>query len=470
MKTRNDEHMMSEPIPPGHTLDAVQPPEWMSTTGREAPIDPMAHVRQPVTSAHMIVDDKVSDTDSVTISPDGKIIHGRFGDLGPQEGIPLEYLALLGPAAESAAVTSKLGHSGTLLVYGATQAAGMAAVQQWRGKAVVAVVGGEHSGEEHMMGIVKGLTKEPGFAVEEEYAMLKKNFSDMVKATVNGSKLDPADPETYLSEFKENALTYSIAYPHNRPAAVGEDHLEFVGKEKDREMFRDNMDPYLEQYPVGSPPIDQNMMGENFNVEQYQIFKSKFGTQTTCVITGDEVGDFAPGHLLSDMILAPEGAPATMQDAEIPLEFSLTRNDVDQPCQPAGPVAGAIIAVTPYLEAAVKAVSAAKTMREKGEALQFLTDAEKNSFAAASSVAAQATKVGAPVYVVGGTLPGFEPVEVTDKDVKEALSSMEIDWEIGKSRLNYFIQNFRSCDYPVYEDFAVHRNIQGSPYQIIVTK
>eukprot|EP00548_Thalassiothrix_antarctica_P007752 CAMPEP_0194131744 /NCGR_PEP_ID=MMETSP0152-20130528/2436_1 /TAXON_ID=1049557 /ORGANISM="Thalassiothrix antarctica, Strain L6-D1" /LENGTH=495 /DNA_ID=CAMNT_0038826615 /DNA_START=33 /DNA_END=1520 /DNA_ORIENTATION=+ len=470
MKTRDDEHMMNETIPPGHTLDAVQPPEWFSTTSPEPPTDPMAHVRQPVTSAHMIIHNKVSNIESVTVSPNGNIIHGRFGDLGPQEGIPLEYLALLGPAAEGAAATSKLGHSGTLVVFGATQAAGMAAMQLWRGSAVVAVVGGEHSGEDKMMGIVKGLTKEPGFAVEEEYAMLKKNFSNMVEATANGSKLGAADPQTYLSEFRENALAYSVAYPHDRPAAVGEDHLEFSGKDKDRDLFRENMDPYLAQYPVGSPPLDTNKMEENFNIDQYQIFKSKFGNQTTAVITGDDHGDFSPGHVLSSMILAPEGAPATMKDANIPLEFSLARNDVDVPCEPAGPVAGAIIAVTPYLKVAVKAISAAKTIREKGEALQFLTNAERNSFAAASSVAAQAVRVGAPIYVVGGTLPGFESAEVTDENVKEAIGAMEINWEIGKSRLNYFIQNFRSCDYPVYEDYAVHRNIQGSPYQIIVNK
>jgi len=230
------------------------------------------------------------------------------------------------------------------------------------------------------------------------------------------------------------------------------------------------MEAYLEQYPVGSPPLDKNMMEENFNAEQYQIFKSKFGTQTTAVITGDGVGDFSPGMILGNMILAPEGKPATMQDADIPLEFSLTRNDVDIPCNPAGPISGAIIAVTPYLKAGVHAVHGAQTMREKGEALQFLTDAERHSFAAASSVVSQAKRAGAPVYVVGGALPGFDSVQVTDKDVKVALDAMEIDWEIGNSRLNYFIQNFRSADYPIYEDYAVHRNIQGSPYQIIVTK
>ena len=53
--------------------------------------------------------------------------------------------------------------------------------------------------------------------------------------------------------------------------------------------------------------------------------------------------------------------------------------------------------------------------------------------------------------------------------VQEALAAMELD-EDGSSRLNYFIQVFRSGDYPVYEDYAVHRNAEGSPFQIIVTK
>lgn len=358
-------------------------------------------VRQPVTSAHMIINDVVSDKDAVSVSSDGKIVHGQYGDLGAQEGIPLEFLALLRPAAEGAVVTSKLGHSGTLVVFGATQAAGLAAVQLWKGKAVVAVVGGEHSGNVEMMGIVKDLTKEPGFAVAEEYAMEKKNFSDMVDATANGSKIAAAATETYLSDFKENVIDYSKAYPDTRPAAVGESHLDFEGKDKDSELFRDNMDPYLAQYPAGSPPLDPSKV-DSFDIKQYEIFKSKFGRQTTAVITGDDVGDFSPAQVFSGMTLAPEGAPDTLADGEIPFDFSLTRNDIDIPCEAAGPVAGAVIAVTPDLEVAAKAVAEAKSLREKAEALQFLTQAQRNAYAAATSVAAQATKVGAPVYVVGG--------------------------------------------------------------------
>jgi hypothetical protein len=395
--------MKSEAIPPGHTLDAVQPPEYFSMAPSIPTLDPMAHVRQPVTSAHMILDHAVSARDSVSVAPSGSIVHGRFGDLGVQDGIPLEYLALLRPAAEAAAACAKLGNSGTLLVFGATQAAGLAATQLWKGKAVCAVVGGEHSGVDEMMGIVKGLTKEPGFAVAEEYALLKKNFSDMVSTTVSGETIGAPDPDAYLSDFKANLLDYSVAYPDTRPAAVSESHLSFGGKkDKDRETFRDNMDPYLAQYPSGSPPLDPTKVETYFNAEQYSVFKSKFGAQTTAVITGDDVGDFSPAQIASDMIQSPEAAPKAT-GGEVPFEFSILGDvSIDVPSEAAGPVAGAIIAVTPDLQTAATAMDGAKTLRAKAEALQFLTDAQQNAFAAASSVAGEAKKAGAPVIVVGG--------------------------------------------------------------------
>lgn len=68
-----------------------------------------------------------------------------------------------------------------------------------------------------------------------------------------------------------------------------------------------------------------------------------------------------------------------------------------------------------------------------------------------------------------GSLPGFESVEPTDEHVQEALAAMELE-DDGSSRLNYFIQVFRSGDYPIYEDYAVHRNAEGTPFQIVVTK
>jgi hypothetical protein len=61
-----------------------------------------------------------------------------------------------------------------------------------------------------------------------------------------------------------------------------------------------------------------------------------------------------------------------------------------------------VISVTPNLEIAAKAVDAAKGLRAKAEALQFLTDAQRGAYSAASSVASLAQKAGAPVYTVGG--------------------------------------------------------------------
>ena len=262
---------------PGHKLDSVQYPPDFTTVQKPLTLDPMAHVRRPVTSAHMIVDNVVSARDSVSVAPSGSIVHGRYGDLGVQDGIPLEYLALLRPAAEAAAATSKLGHSGTLLVFGATQAAGLAAVQLWKGAAVCAVVGGEHSGVDEMLGIVKGLTKEPGFVVAEEFALYKKNFADLVHATVHGETMERADPDRYLADFKEILLENAEEYPDTRPAAVAPEDVEFGDrKQSDFELFRDNLDPYLAQFPAGSPPLDPAKVDAYFTLEQYQIFKKKF--------------------------------------------------------------------------------------------------------------------------------------------------------------------------------------------------
>ena len=68
-----------------------------------------------------------------------------------------------------------------------------------------------------------------------------------------------------------------------------------------------------------------------------------------------------------------------------------------------------------------------------------------------------------------GSLPGLASVDPVDADVKDALAAMELEDE-GDSRLNFFTQVFRSGDFPIYEDYAVHRNAEGTPYQIIVTK
>ena len=120
--------------------------------------DPWAFPQNPVTSAHMIdlEAQEPSALDSAALTPEGKVVHGRYGDLGETaKAIPLEFLALLRPAAEGVAALRAINPSqkGTLLVYGATQASGMAAIQlaNAAGHAVVAVVDGNHSGNDIMM-------------------------------------------------------------------------------------------------------------------------------------------------------------------------------------------------------------------------------------------------------------------------------------------------------------------------------
>jgi hypothetical protein len=128
--------------------------------------------------------------------------------------------------------------------------------------------------------------------------------------------------------------------------------------------------------------------------------------------------------------------------------------------------------MTPDLRVASEAIAkAGDSLRAKAEALQFLTRAERNAFAAASSVTGMAKKHGVPVYVIGGTLPGFETVNPNDEDVQEALAAMDID-EDGSSRLNYFIQVYRASDFPFYADYAVHRATEElpGPRQILVAK
>lgn len=113
-----------------------------------------------------------------------------------------------------------------------------------------------------------------------------------------------------------------------------------------------------------------------------------------------------------------------------------------------------------------------KTLREKAEALQFLTQMEKKAFAAASAVFTVAKKAGKDVLVVGEySLPGQQSVELKTEDVHTALSAMEIQ-DDGSSQLNFFIQVYRAGDFPVYENYAIHRAMEplSGPRQIIVTK
>lgn len=452
----------------------------------EVSTDPAVYTRGPVTAAHMVDTEKkqVSTLDSAALNPSGSVVHGRYGDLGDAAGaIPLEFLALLRPAAEGAAAirlaTEKSKSStGTFLIYGASQANGFAAAQlaSAAGNAVVGVVGGEHSGDEDMMELVKGLIAEPGTAVPEEYALSKKNFADLVEGISTGNEgIPPAKADEFLADFKENFVAYSEAYPSTRPAAVDAEVMEFKYMEKDREMWDANMEAYLSQFPPGAPPVDKAKLDAFFSTEQYEIFRNKFWKQTTAAISGDKL-PFSPPHVVKEQLDGPETlshATHPGAGAHFPYSFSALKQAYPEgtEAKAAGPVLGAAIAVTPALKVAAEKVAAATTIREKGEALHFLSRTERAAFGAACSVAAAAKKAGAPVVVMGGSLPDLPTAKTTDADVKEALAAMDID-DNGETRLNFFVELYRANDFPFYADYAVFKATEELPpaRQVIVTK
>lgn len=386
----------------------------------------MAYNRKTVSSAH-IVDTttsppKLSSQDSAALSPSGTVVHGRYGELtslSPSSGIPLEYLALLHPAAEGAAALSKIqgsAASGTVLVYGAGEASGMAAVQlaSSSGLAVVGVVSGEQSGNNEFVDALEGMTSEPGAIVTEEFAILKKNFRDVVQSAVSGQDVegDGFDADAFVEDFQKNLLEYAEYFPETKLSPVPEDY-EFAGKEKDRKYHDENISTYLSQFAKGSPAFDEVVLKEAFTKEQYAIFKSKFAEQTTAVISGTAANvEFNPAVIAKGMTQSPEPISdylknQTSADSNgdfVPYEFSILKNQSGNGVElvKGGPILGAIINVTPDLTVAAEAVAKAKTVRAKAEALQFLTDSQKNAFSAASSVVAMANEAGKPVVTVGG--------------------------------------------------------------------
>lgn len=482
--------LADEPMHPNYNIDTIKPPKYW---GKPADVkeDPNHYHRKPVSSAHSLDltsnPPKLSAKDSAALSPSGSVIHGRYGELSldASKGIPLEYLALLHPAAEGAAALREIkgtNEKGTLLIYGATEPSGLSALQlaSAEGIAVVGVASGDHSGQNDFVNTIKSLTVEPGTVVPEEFAVVKSAFRAIVAGAVNGDSADGMgeyDAEKFVNSFRENLLEYAEYFPETQLSPNAEDYT-FTGKEKDREHFDANISAYLEQFPKGAPKIDEVVLKEAFTKEQYAIFKSKFHKQTTAVITGDDdaVATFSPADIVKGMTESPESIsqlPGASSDEYIPYEFSVLTNQIQNGVEVpvGGPILGAIVAVTPELTIAANAVAKGKTLREKAEALQFLTDSEKNAFAAFSSVVALAKEAGKSVVVVGGNLPELQTVEPNGDDVKEALSAMELE-EDGSSRLNYFLQIYRASDYPVYADYAIHRATEQvpGPRQIIVTK
>lgn len=392
---------------PKKTVEAVTPVEDE---------DPDAYKRSPVTSAHAIDVSKgqISTQDSVAVSPTGSVVHGRYGELPADQvaGVPLEYLALLRMAAEGAAGVRAAGATkpGTILVFGASQANGLAAVQlaQAAGHAVVGVVDVQHSCHEDMVEYVKAMIPEPGTAVAEEYAMAKKNFKDLVESISTGNEgLNCYGADECLTDFKDNLIAYAEMYPDTMPAAVDASHMKFLGMEKDKDQFRSNMEAYLAQFPPGSPPMDKQQLDTYFTADQYEVFRNKFWEQTSSVISGDESHFFSPPHIVQDLMKTPEKLDKFVQDLPFPkTPYSFTTVDNFYPPGTqqlaGGPVVGAIISVTPNLSVAAEAVDKAKTLRQKAEAMEFLTHAQKDALKAANSVAALAKEAGAPVIAVGG--------------------------------------------------------------------
>eukprot|EP00522_Entomoneis_paludosa_P009582 CAMPEP_0172447420 /NCGR_PEP_ID=MMETSP1065-20121228/6738_1 /TAXON_ID=265537 /ORGANISM="Amphiprora paludosa, Strain CCMP125" /LENGTH=495 /DNA_ID=CAMNT_0013198721 /DNA_START=134 /DNA_END=1621 /DNA_ORIENTATION=+ len=442
----------------------------------------------PVTSAHMIEGDKVSTLDSVAISPDGSVIHGRYGPIPEPaaSSIPLEFLALLRPAAEGAAAIRFLnekagGKKGTVLIYGVSMAPGMAAAQiaNAEGHAVVGVISSHHSGNDDFGLGLKHMLDEPGTAVPEEYAYVKSKLRELVKGVVTGDEgYSDVDGDKYLEDFKDLFVKYCEFYPDTRPAAVKEEDYAFSEDNmgKDKEFWDINMEAYLSQFPPGAPPADKAKLDALFTKEQFEIFRQKFWKQTTALICDDDkggdCGDFSPPHLVQSQIRDPEPVSKAQEvSSGFPFRYSMLNKEnpkeLDAPV--GGKVIGAVICFTPELAAAANAVAAAKTLREKAEALEFVTKTEKQAFLAARSVIQNAD--GAPVLVLGGKLPGMDSVETTDADVKTALSAFDMD-DAGKTKLNYFVQSYRASDFPFYAAYAIHRanEILAGPRQIVVLK
>jgi len=475
---------------PNYNIDSVKPPKYWGKPADDEQ-DPNYYHRKPVSSAHAIDlssnPPKLSAKDSAAISPSGSVVHGRYGELSidASKGIPLEYLALLHPAAEGAAALRELkggSDKGTLLIYGATEPSAMAALQlaSAEGISVVGVASGDHSGQHDFVDTIKALTVEPGTVVPEEFAVVKSAFREIVDGSVNGDSaenMSEYNAEKFVASFQKNLLEYADYYPETQMSDDPKDYT-FAGKEKDREHHQANIAAYLSQFPKGAPKIDEVVLKESFTKEQYAIFKSKFHKQTTAVITGDAdaVETFSPADIVKDMTQSPESSAQlsdTSGDEYVPFEFSALRNNIQNGVEVpvGGPILGAIVAVTADLSVAAAAVSKGKTLRDKAEALQFLTESQKNAFAAFSSVTALAKEAGKSIVVVGGELPELTTVAPSGDDVKEALSAMELE-EDGSSRLNYFLQVYRASDYPVYADYAIHRAMEQlpGPRQIVVTK
>lgn len=484
---------LDEPTNPNYNINSIKPPnnyyEYHHKEGGDAPPDPMAIQRKDASSAFSVDvgHQKLCARDSAWVDEHGTVVHGRYGSLSGDivSSVPLEYLPLLGSGADGAAAVREMlanakGGSGTMIVFGANEASGLAAVQfgTEAGLAVIGVVGGEHSGNDELVDIIKGFTNEPGFVVPEEYALVKKNFQDLVMQTVSGQEIDmQPNVDDFVKDFQEQVVDYAAMFPAGRPALPAS-RMEFEGKDKDRKHYDDNWDAYYEDFEPGCPPMTPAELNANFTKSTYALFKYKFAQQGEKLMAQDpDVTTFFPAnevknlcntspqsHVLPDVNSDPNGKH---------YYFNVMQPHSTSNTPTSRPILGTILVSTPSLLAACTALANTKSLREKAETLQFLPDAERNAYAAAASCIALAKKQNAPIYVIGSTpLPGLpKPLEPTSDDVTTALNALQMD-DTGKSKLNFMVQVYRAVDFPIYEQYAIHRasEVLSGPRQIIVVK
>jgi len=483
------------PKHPNYNINSIKPPknyyEYHYKEGGDGPPDPMAIDKKDATSAYIVDvgNQKLCASGSARVDEKGSVVHGKYGALNEDtvSNVPLEYLPLLGAGADGTAAVREIlanakgGTDGTMIVFGANEASGLAALQLGTdaGLTVVGVVGSGHSGNDELLEIIKDFTNEPGFVVPEEYALVKKNFQDLVMQTVSGEEIDGVQPsvDDFVKDFQEQVVDYAAMFPAGRPAIPAR-RLEFQGKDKDRKYFDENWEAYYEDYQPGSPPFTSTELQANFTKNTYALFKYKFAQQGEKVMASDpDVTNFYPANEVKNLCnTSPQShvVPDTTPDANGKHYYFNVMKPHATPNKPTSrPILGTIIVSTPSLLTACTALAKTKSLREKAEALQFLTDGERNAYAAASSCVALAKKQNAPIYVIGSApLPGLpKPLEPTSADVNNALDALQMD-DMGNTKLKFLVQVYRAIDFPIYEQYAIHRasEVCSGPRQIVVLK
>ena len=157
----------------------------------------------------------------------------------------------------------------------------------------------------------------------------------------------------------------------------------------------------------------------NLDPKRYQKFRSEFHRQTTNVISGGGSTDFRPATLLRDMTSYPvedvtgsvtDDTLPSIGDRHVPYEFSILSNELGNGLEVhrGGPLVGALIELTDDLNSAIEVVEDARAKAKSGEkraiaeALQFLTESQRNAYAAAMGVINLANNAGVEVLALGG--------------------------------------------------------------------